>query len=424
MTQRKVRSLVAIVGRPNVGKSSLFNLLTESRKALVKNEPGVTRDLIFEEAELWGKSFQLVDTGGITEAKDLISSLVRDQVSSFLKSADLLIFVVDGRDGIIPEDREVFRLIQESGKPFLLVVNKVDRASMEQQALVDFSEFGTDLYLCSFESRRNLTGFLEKLHGVVPESQSDPVAERRIAVVGKPNVGKSSLINWMLGESRVLVSERAGTTLDSIEIPFHFGGQSYTLVDTAGLRRSSSQREDLEVLSSIKARQAIEKADLVLLVIDVTEGPTDQDARILQMILESHRAVLVVASKMDLGEDAVIEAGSGDSVDKKSPSARVKEAFRSQCGRQFHFFSDVEICFISSFKKFGLPEMFRKIDAIFSKLDFSVSTSELNDFFMESIRKAPSPVYGTTNVKFYYLTQTEQSPPSFIAFANHPELKI
>ncbi len=412
------KPIVAVVGRPNVGKSTLFNLLTETRKSLVKNQPGVTRDLIIEEAELWGKHFDLVDTGGITESKDLIQNLVREQVVQYLKSVDLILFVVDGRDGLIPEDRDVHRIVRESGKPHLIIANKVDRLQEEELKKTEFYEFSDRIFAASFEQRRGLTDFLEELHRLLPESESDPSKHRRLAVVGKPNVGKSSLINWILGENRVLVSEVAGTTVDAVEVPLRFLGRDYLFVDTAGLRKSAQRHEDVEILSAFKSQEAIQRADLILLVIDSVEGPTDQDARILQSILEAHRAVIVVASKSDLAKGTPYLFGSQR---VETDELEFKQRFRERCERVFHFFPDVEIVFISTLEKTGLPKLFRRIEDTFSKLEVRISTSDLNDFFMETIRKAPAPVWGSSNVKFYYLTQTQQEPPSFIAFANHPE---
>lgn len=396
---------VAIVGRPNVGKSTLFNILTDTRKAVVKDQRGVTRDLMVETAELWGKTFDLIDTGGITESKDIFSKLIKEQVSEFLSSADLILLVMDGRDGLVPEDRDVVRLVQETGRPFALIVNKIDRQHEEDMRLAEFYEFGVELYATSFENRQGLAPMLEWLHKNLPETVVKVREGMTISIVGKPNAGKSSLVNCILGEDRMLVSAVAGTTIDAVDTPFHYNGRRYTLVDTAGLRRSARREEDLEIISAFKSHDSIRKSDLVLLVIDALLGPSDQDARILQSILEDHKGVIVVANKIDEAE--------------KLPEFKKKLA--EQFEREFHFFDDIVIVPVSAKTGKGIKDLLAKIQWMDEKMHARITTSELNDFFFETIRKAPAPVWGTTNVKFYYLTQTKQLPPSFVAFANHPD---
>lgn len=397
---------VAIIGRPNVGKSTLFNILTDSRKSVVKNQPGVTRDILIEPVSIWGKSFDVIDTGGITEATDTFSKLIREQVKDFLHSVDLIIAVMDGRSGLLPEDRDIIRLAKQTGKEFLLVINKVDKVHEEEIAKADFYEFGVNIVSASFEQRRGLSDILEWITQRVPESLEKNERNLHLTIVGKPNVGKSSLCNALLGSQRMLVSDIAGTTVDAVYTPFEWNGQTYTLVDTAGLRRSSRREEDLEVISAFKSQEAIRKSDLVLLVVDAMIGPTEQDAKIMESILDDHKAVILVANKTDLASKQIPE---------------FRKVFREQVERTFHFFEDVIVVFTSAKTKHGLEDLYNEIEKVRNQVNFRVSTSELNDFFFETIRKAPAPVYGTTNVKFYYLTQTYQKPPAFIAFANHPE---
>ena len=396
---------VAIIGRPNVGKSTLFNIMTHSRKAVVKDQAGVTRDLMFETAEVWGKSFDLIDTGGITEAKDVFSKMIKEQVSEFLHTVDLVVAVMDGRAGLLPEDRDIIRLIKQTGLPFVIIVNKIDSAHEGDIAISDFHEFGADVIPASFEQRRGLAEMLEWLHKSLPEQTSEPYIGSRIALVGKPNVGKSSLCNQLLGQNRMHVSDIAGTTIDSVDSPLTYNGKQYTLVDTAGLRRSSRREEDLEVISAFKSQEAIRRSEIILLLIDGMIGPTEQDAKILETIVDDHKGVIVVANKTDI-------AG------KEIP--QFKQKFREQIERNFHFFTDVPVVFISAKYGTGIDELFSEIERVSEKLAFRVATKDLNDFFFKVIRKAPSPVWGTKNIKFYYLTQTRQQPPSFIAFANHP----
>lgn len=397
---------VAIIGRPNVGKSTLFNILTDSRKSVVKNRPGVTRDIIIEPCEVWGKKFDLIDTGGITEAHDTFSKLIKEQVTEFLQTVDFLIVVVDGRVGLIPEDKEILRLAQQVSLPFVVMINKVDSLQDEEASKYDFYEWGVDLIPASFEQRRGLSELLEWLHKHLPDEQVELHEGTNIALVGKPNVGKSSLVNCLLGENRMIVSDIAGTTVDAVDTPFVFDNKKYILVDTAGLRKSAKREDDIEIIAAFKSQESIRKADIVLLVIDGTMGPTDQDARIMQSILEDHKGVIVVANKSDLGRNEVPE---------------YRKTFQEQCERVFHFYDDVPVVFISAKTGYGISDLLEKINWMDHKLSEKISTSDLNDFFFEAIRQAPSPVYGVTNVKFYYLTQTNQKPPAFIAFANHPD---
>jgi GTPase len=398
---------VAIIGRPNVGKSTLFNVLTDSRRAMVKNEPGVTRDLIQEDAHVWGKDYLLIDTGGLTEASDLFSQLIRSQVTEFLKTVDLLLVVADGRAGLIPEDREVVRLAKETGLPFLLIVNKVDSLVGEDMALAEFYEFGVDVVAAAFEQRRGLSEVLEWLNKHLPENTQEDINNGpAIAILGKPNVGKSSLCNALVGAPRVLVSNIAGTTVDAVDIPLSRDGKDYLLIDTAGLRRTRKRKDGVEAISAIKSEQSIKRADVVLLVVDGTLGPSDQDARIVQEVQEAHKAVILVVNKSDLGKEQIAE---------------FRKTLRAQIEQEFHFVADIPVCFISALTGAGLDKLFETIEDLWQKLKVRIPTGELNNFFMETIRKAPSPVSGTKNVKFYYLTQTRQTPPSFIAFANHPD---
>lgn len=397
---------VAIIGRPNVGKSTLFNIITDTRKAVVKNQAGVTRDIIIEPVDIWGKQFDLIDTGGITEAGDIFSKLIKEQVTEFLHSVDLIVAVMDGRAGLVPEDRDIIRVAKQTGKPFLLVINKVDRDAEADMAKADFYEFGVDIISASFEQRRGVADVLEWITKQIPENPGTVKEGINIAIVGKPNVGKSSLCNAILGVNRMIVSDIAGTTIDSVDSPFIYNSKKYTLVDTAGLRRSAKREEDLEIISAFKSQEAIRRADLILLVVDGTIGPTDQDARIMQSILEDHKGVIVVANKSDLGGKEVPE---------------YRKTFREQVERVFHFFTDVNVVFTSAKTQYGLEEMFEMIERVADQMTMRIPTAELNDFFFETIRKAPAPVWGTTNVKFYYLTQTYQRPPAFIAFANHPD---
>ena len=397
---------VALVGRPNVGKSTLFNRLTRTRKAVVKNERGVTRDIQIDAVEWWGKNFEVVDTGGLSEDKEGFTPLIREQVTEFLRHVDLIVFIVDGRSGIVPEDRDAFRVVKATGKPFAVVVNKCDKTLEAGNYIADFYEFGENLIPAAFEGDFGIDTLVEWIIANLGDDEATQREGFRLAILGKPNAGKSSLANCLLGGHRMLVSDKAGTTVDAIEAEFQYGEHSYILVDTAGLRRAAKQKDGTEVLGGFKTREAVRKADMVLLVIDGTVGPTHQDARLIEMCLEHHKAIVVVANKTDLG---------------RKQHENFRDWFREKVGEEFRFFADVPVVFTCAKNGMGIGDLFEKIESIREKLSIKIPTSKLNKFFTDVIKQAPAPVYRTENVKFYYLTQTQQKPPSFIAFANHPE---
>lgn len=400
------RNRVALIGRPNVGKSTLFNKLTRTRKAVVRNEPGVTRDILIEPTDWWGRSFNVVDTGGLTEDKNGFSPLIREQTLSILGSVDILVLVMDGRSGLIPEDRDLIRIAKETGKPVLLCVNKLDQQKDIDVHLAEFYEFGFDVVPAAFEHDFGIDRVVEWVLEQLPPQESDLRQGPRLTVIGKPNAGKSSLCNRLLGEKRMLVSDIAGTTVDAVEAEFEYDQRKYTLVDTAGLRRQARREDGIESLSAIKSKEALRKSDIALLVVDSALGPSSQDAKLVEMCLEEHKAIILVANKYDAAKD--LHEG-------------VREWFRALVDREIHFFPDIRIVFVSALTGYGLRDLFDEIEAVYEGLQKRISTSKLNKFFFEAIRQAPAPVYNTVNVKFYYLTQTHQTPPSFIAFANHPD---
>ncbi|MBE8162832.1 MAG: ribosome biogenesis GTPase Der [Bdellovibrionaceae bacterium] len=398
---------LGILGRPNVGKSTLFNILTRTRKAVVKNLSGVTRDLLIEEAKWWGHTFEVVDTGGLTDSQDLFSKLIKEQVVNYLPIFDFLIVILDGRAGLIPEDKQVVQLAKESGVPFLVLVNKVDQFHKKDVALSDFYKLGVDLMPVSFEKYIQVDEVIEWIisHIKTEEEGKDLSQFTKLCLVGKPNVGKSSLYNNLIGHKRVLVSEQAGTTIDSVEDSFEYDGNKYVIVDTAGLRRNT-KKEHLEVLSVYKSEHSIAAADIVLLLVSAVEGPTVQDARILEKILSEHKTPILVANKSDQAKVDV-------------PAFRKK--FREQVAEIFRFYPDIPIVFTSAVTGSGKKDLFNTISDTWKLLNKKIPTAKLNKFFYEAIRQAPAPVYRQRDVKFYYLTQTNQKPPSFIAFANFPD---
>ena len=406
MSSNEQRGLVAIIGRPNVGKSTLFNILTGTRKALVKNQPGVTRDVQIYKAT-WGPvEFDLMDTGGVTEAKDIFSKLIKERVESVLERVDALIVVCDGRVGLTDEDRQLMDMVRRARKPYLIVVNKVDREQDEELASAEFFEFGPEVVATSFERRRGVDFVLDWVVDHLPQRERAKVEGVTITVVGKPNAGKSSLGNRLVGENRFMVSDIAGTTVDAISQVIERNGRKYVFVDTAGVRKSARRQAGVEKLAVVKTEDAILKSDIVLLVIDGEVGPTDQDAKALETILENHKGVIVCANKSDTA---------------KSLHEGYRDWFRERAQEVFHFFDDIRVVFISAKTGAGIDSLFREIDVVWEKLNIHIPTPELNEFFQNVIRQAPTPVQGTKSVVFSYLTQTKQIPPSFIAFVNYPE---
>jgi GTPase len=399
-------ALVGLLGRPNVGKSTLFNKLTRSRRAIVKDQPGVTRDVNIEETEWWGTTFRIADMGGLTDDKQGFSPYIKERVLSFLESVDALIVIFDGKSGLLPEDRDIFRIAQATGKPFVCVVNKVDRFQTADETLAEFYEFGNDLISAAFEKDYNTDEVVEWVLANLPENHSLLREGLRLTIVGKPNAGKSSLANCLLAEDRMLVSPIAGTTVDAVEEQFEFDGEKFILVDTAGLRRGAKQEEGVEVLSGFKSRNAIDRSNLVLLVVDGVLGLSHQDARILEYCVDRHKAIIMVVNKYDL---------------TKKEREDFRTYFQEHLERKFHFFPDVPYVHVSAKTGYGVRTLMQKIFEVKLKMRTKISTSKLNKFFSEVIKQAPAPVYRSNDVKFYYLTQTGQSPPSFIAFANHPE---
>ncbi len=398
-------SRVAVIGRPNVGKSTLFNKLTRSRKALVRNEPGVTRDVLIEPAEWWGFAFEIMDTGGITNDKEGFSPLIRQQVLDAIHSVGALVVIVDGRAGLVPEDRDIIRIAKESGKPFTIVVNKIDNTLDADTMTSEFYEFGMDIVPAAFERDFGIDQVVEWIKVNATVERADVESGIRLCLIGKPNAGKSSLCNQFLGKSRMLVSAVSGTTADSVEENFFYNGQLYTLVDTAGLRRNSKRNQGVERLSAIKTHESIRKADVVLLLVDAMDSVSVQDAKMVEYCIEQHKAVILVANKVDLAEKQI---------------DAFRQTFKAQVARQFHFFPTLPVEFVSAKTGKGLDHLMSRVHDLHEKLHKKISTSKLNQFFMDVIRLAPAPVFGTKDVKFYYLTQTGQVPPSFIAFANEP----
>lgn len=399
---------VAIFGRPNVGKSTLFNQLTETRRAVVKDQPGVTRDVQRGTAEWCGVKFELFDAAGVSaDSSEVWSRSARDKALSSAKEADKVVFVLDGKYGINPEDQELSRFVKQLQKPVLAVVNKLDNLDGHDLGLAEFYALGfDDLLAVSFEHKLNVDELLDWIIDGEDKNRGDEEDKViRLGVFGKPNAGKSTLVNQILGEERSIASSKAGTTVDSIEEEFEKDGQRFRIIDTAGLRRHAKRQDAVEYVSAKKAEQTIEESDLLLLVIDGLVGSSQQDARLIELALSHHKPSILVVNKVDEAE-------------KKIPALR--KTTRERIAWDFHFFKDVPIVFVSAKTGKGMDQLFSLIQSIWKKVNRRISTPELNQFLFDVIRKAPAPSYNNKDIKFYYMTQTQQRPPAFMTFVNDP----
>ncbi len=399
--------LVAIIGRANVGKSTLFNCLTRSTQALVDDAPGVTRDRHFGTVRYGDHTFWLVDTGGLVGGEDELGQLVRRQAQAAVAEAEVILLVVDGREGPQPADDEVVDYLRTTGKPLLLVVNKIDHPGREEN-LPEFYRFGlTPLFAVSAIHRLGLTNLLEGLCQLLPaplEAAAKAVGTS-VAVLGRPNVGKSSFINRVLGEERLIVSEEPGTTRDVIDTPLTWQGQDYLFIDTAGIRRPSHIAPGLEKVMVLKALKAIERADVVLLLLDAQEGITAQDLRLAGLIADKGKGCLIGVNKWDL-------------VREQPEQARM---ILEQVKNGLNFMPFAPVLPLSVKSGYNLNRVFPLLDEIQTQSGRRVGTGELNQLFQEITRRVPPPRHGGRTVKFFYATQAETHPPTFVAFANFPE---
>ncbi|MDD6202864.1 MAG: ribosome biogenesis GTPase Der [Lachnospiraceae bacterium] len=411
MGKRKTKPIVAVVGRPNVGKSTLFNALAGEKIAIVKDTPGITRDRIYADVTWLNKSFTLIDTGGIEpDSKDVILSQMRDQAQIAMDTADVVLFLVDVKQGLVDSDMKVADMLRKSGKPVLLVVNKVD----------DFNKFMLDTYefynLGIGEpipiSAANRLGIGELLDKVISyfnlaDGNDEQEDDRpRIAIVGKPNVGKSSLINKLIGENRVIVSDIAGTTRDAIDTPVRNNNKEYVFIDTAGLRRKNKVKEDLEHYMIIRTVSAVERADVVILVIDANEGVTEQDAKIAGIAHERGKGFIIAVNKWDL-------------VEKNDKTIyRFTEKIRSTLS----FMPYAEILFISAKTGQRTGKLFETIDAVVENCALRVATGVLNEIMTEATAMQQPPSDKGKRLKLYYMTQVSVKPPTFVIFVNDKQL--
>ena len=404
------KPVVAVVGRPNVGKSTLFNVLAGEKISIVKDTPGVTRDRIYADVSWLDREFTLIDTGGIEpESKDIILSQMREQAQIAIDTADVIIFLTDVRQGLQDADAKVADMLRRSGKPIVLVVNKVDNFDKFMPDVYEFYNLGIgDPVPISASSRLGLGDMLDALIAHFPEHAGEEEEDERprVAIVGKPNVGKSSIINKLLGEQRVIVSDIAGTTRDAIDTEVVHDGKEYVFIDTAGLRRKNKIKEELERYSIIRTVTAVERADVVLVVIDATEGVTEQDAKIAGIAHERGKGIIIVVNKWD-------------AIEKNDKTMR---EYENKVRQVLSFMPYAEIMYVSAKSGQRLPKLFEKIDMVIQNQNLRVATGVLNEIMMEAVAMQQPPSDKGKRLKLFYITQVAVKPPTFVIFVNDKEL--
>ncbi len=401
--------MIAIVGRPNVGKSTLFNKLVGRRQAIVYNEPGVTRDRHVSVGTYRDRKFTLVDTGGYCPGQvDQITGQIRRQSEIAIRQAEAILFVMDAREGVNPLDYDILKHLRESAKAIYGVVNKIDGVDANQ--LYEFYRLGVPRLFCvSSEHNTGLSELLDALYPTmsptVSEAAQTPATEEavvRVVVLGRPNAGKSTLINTLLKEERVIVSDVAGTTRDAIDLEVAYKQRPYVFVDTAGIRKRGRVKHGVEQYSVLRAQSALARSDVALLMIDGEDGITEQDTKIAGMILEAGRGAVLLINKSD----------------RLTPLQRAEIERRIQV--QFTFMRYVPAVFLSALKGVGINRMFQQISAVFTGLNKRVSTGALNRFFSGVVKRRSPPIYKGRPLRLYYITQSGVSPPTFSLFASAP----
>lgn len=404
------KPVVAIVGRPNVGKSTLFNALAGEQISIVKDTPGVTRDRIYADVSWLNYNFTLIDTGGIEpDSKDIILSQMREQAEIAIATADVIMFMTDVRQGLVDSDSKVADMLRRSGKPVVLVVNKVDNFDKMMADVYEFYNLGIgDPFPISSVGKLGLGDMLDEVVSHFDESAlEDALDDRpRIAIVGKPNVGKSSIINRLSGENRVIVSDIAGTTRDAIDTEIRYNGRDYVFIDTAGLRRKNKIKEEIERYSIIRAVTAVERADVVLVVIDATEGVTEQDAKIAGIAHDRGKGIIIAVNKWDAIEK--------DNNTVKKHTEKIRQILS--------FMPYAEILFISAKSGQRLNKIFEMIDVVIENNSMRVATGVLNEIVTEAVAMQQPPTDKGKRLKIYYVTQVAVKPPTFVVFVNDKNL--
>lgn len=398
--------VVALVGRPNVGKSALFNRVIGHDQAIVSEEAGTTRDRHFALAEWAGRTFWLVDTGGLIENSSLPMDLeIRRQVAQAIEEADLLLFVVDAKVGVHPSDARVGELLRESGKPWLVAANKVD--DPRETDYFEFYRLGAGEPLpVSAANGKNSGDLLDAIVARIPSATGDEEASAlRVAVIGRPNVGKSSFVNRLIGEERLVVSDIAGTTRDSIDTPFTYHGREMIFVDTAGLRRQSRMEDGIEFYSALRTRRAIDRADICLLLIDAVEGLHNQDLKIANLAWEAGRSLIIIVNKWDLR----------DKDDKTSAK------FEKEAAEKAPFLAFVPFLFTSALTGQRVTKVLDLLLHVDAERQKRISTSQVNDVLQQLLARRQPPQSAGFEIKLSYATQVETAPPTFAVFGNNPD---
>ena len=404
------KPVVAIVGRPNVGKSTLFNVIAGDTISIVKDTPGVTRDRIYADCTWLNMNFTLIDTGGIEpDSSDIILSQMREQAEIAIATADVIVFIVDVRQGLVDADSKVADMLRKSHKPVILAVNKVDSLAKFGNDVYEFYNLGIgDPIPVSGASRLGIGDLLDEVvkHFDASQMEEEEDDRPRIAVVGKPNVGKSSLINKLLGENRVIVSNIAGTTRDAVDTEIIHNGVPYVFIDTAGLRRKNKIKEDLERYSIIRTVTAVDRADVVIIVIDAKEGITEQDAKIAGIAHERGKGIIVAVNKWD-------------AIEKNDKTIY---QYTNKLKETLSFMPYAEYIFISAETGRRLPKLFELIDAVRQNQNMRVATGVLNEIVSEAVAMQQPPSDKGKRLKIYYVTQVAVKPPTFVVFVNDKEL--
>ena len=403
------KPILAIVGRPNVGKSTFFNRIIGERRAIVEDIPGVTRDRIYAEAEWNGKEFAVIDTGGIeVKTDDTILAQMRDQAVMAMDMADVIIFMVDGKEGLTTADREVASMLRRTGKEIILVVNKVDKPSKAYEAIYDFYELGFDEPIAiSAANMTNMGDLLDRIVDGFPDEDYDGRDDSiNIAVIGKPNVGKSSLVNALTKQNRVIVSPIAGTTRDTIDTPFTYKDREYTLIDTAGLRRKSRVNDTIEKYSVVRAIAAIERCDVCILMIDAVEGLTEQDKKIAGYAHEAGKGLMIVVNKWDL-------------IEKETNTMR---DYERKIKAELLFASYAPVVFVSVLNKLRIYDIIERAARIQDARTMRITTGRLNSIIEDAVMMRQPPSDKGRRLKIYYGTQIGTCPPLFSFSINDREL--
>ncbi len=404
------KPIVAIVGRPNVGKSTLFNVLAGEKISIVQDTPGVTRDRIYADINWLDYNFTLIDTGGIEpESDNIILKSMREQAEIAIETADVILFMTDVRQGMVDDDAKVADMLRRSKKPIVLVVNKVDSFEKFMPDVYEFYNLGLgDPHPISGSSRLGIGDMLDEVVSHFNESAKDDTEDERprIAIIGKPNVGKSSIINKLLGEDRVIVSDIAGTTRDAVDTEIVRNGREYVFIDTAGLRRKSKIKEDIERYSIIRTVSAVERCNVAVLVIDATEGITDQDAKIAGI---AH----------DRGKGMIIAVNKWDAIEKNDKTIY---KFTEEIRNKLSYMPYAELLFISAQTGQRLPKLFETIDAVIENHSLRIATGVLNEIMSEAVAMQQPPSDKGKRLKLYYITQVSVKPPTFVIFVNDKKL--